>query len=252
MKTGSLTMNSIQVIGHRGNKAAHDENTLQGFNSVFTQPEFDGVELDVVVSKDKQLFVAHDMYVKFNQYNKWFHQFDYQQILDACVEENGNNVSKFPLLKQVFDLYKTCNSNHKIQIEVKSDPSLELTFSIADTILAIHRMIHDYSLLTIASITSFDYRYIIESRRQDPNIKTGLIMHRCLLPLDSFISLGINAIIFEKNWVTKNDIQILDASGIDSYVWTANSKSDWNRMKSLGVTGIITDKPRALVNWLKE
>ena len=245
-------MRSIEVIGHRGNKAAYTENTLHGFESAFTSIEFDGVELDVVVSQDKQLFVAHDMHAKFNQKNRWHHQFSYQQVLDTAIEDNDNSVGKYPLLEQVFALYQACNSDQKIQIEIKSDPSLNLPLNMSELISAVQILIHRYGLLSIASITSFDYRYIMESRRQDPNIKTGLIMHRCLLPLDSCISLGIDAIVFEKNWITKNDIQILDASGIDSYAWTANSESDWHRMKSLGVTGIITDKPRALVNWLKE
>lgn len=53
-------MKMPQVIGYRGNKTVHDEITLQGFNSIFNPPK-----LDVVVSKDKQLFVSHDLYTKF-------------------------------------------------------------------------------------------------------------------------------------------------------------------------------------------
>lgn len=44
----------------------------------------------------------------------------------------------------------------------------------------------------------------------------------------------------------------LDALSIDSYAWKANSKSDWARLKDIGVTGIITDRPKDLANWLKE
>lgn len=245
-------MRSIEVIGHRGNKAAYTENTLHGFESAFTSIEFDGVELDVVVSQDKQLFVAHDMHAKFNQENRWHHQFSYQQVLDTAIEDNDNSVGKYPLLEQVFALYQACNSDQKIQIEIKSDPSLNLPLNMSELISAVQILIHRYGLLSIASITSFDYRYTTESKRQDPSIKTGLIMHRCLLPLDSLISMEPDAIIFEKNWIIKDDIQTLDTLGIDSYAWTANSKSDWARLKDIKVTGIITDRPKDLANWLKE
>jgi len=241
-------MQKVQVIGHRGNKAAHIENTLQGFNSVFTDRQIDGVELDVVVSKDKQLFVSHDMYAKYGQENSWHHQFDYQKILDAAVESDG----KYPLLEQVFELYQQTDSKHKIQIEIKSDPSISLPLSVSELISDVQQMIHSYNLLSNASITSFDYRYITESKRQDSRIKTGLIMHRCLLPIDSLISLKTDAIVFEKKWITKDDIKKLDSIGVDSYVWTANSELEWATLKDMGITGIITDRPEDLANWLRE
>ena len=241
-------MQKVQVIGHRGNKAAHIENTLQGFNSVFTDRQIDGVELDVVVSKDKQLFVSHDMYAKYGQENTWHHQFDYQKILDAAVESDG----KYPLLEQVFELYQQTDSKHKIQIEIKSDPSISLPLSVSELISDVQQMIHSYNLLSNASITSFDYRYITESKRQDSRIKTGLIMHRCLLPIDSLISLKTDAIVFEKKWITKDDIKKLDSIGVDSYVWTANSELEWATLKDMGITGIITDRPEDLANWLRE
>lgn len=77
-------------------------------------------------------------------------------------------------------------------------------------------------------------------------------MHRYLLPPDSLISVEPDAIIFERNWVIKDDIQTLDNLDIDSYVWTANSKSDWARLKDIGVMGIITDRPKDLANRPKE
>ncbi len=70
-------MQATQVIGHRSNKATYAENTLYGFESVFTSADFDGVELDVVVSKDKQLFVAHDMHAR-PKYKNWL---DYASLL---------------------------------------------------------------------------------------------------------------------------------------------------------------------------
>lgn len=241
-------MKATQVIGHRGNEALHAENTLEGFVSVFTNADFDGVELDIVLSKDKYLFVSHDMHAEFNEQKKWHHQFKYHQILDTLLE----NDSKYPLLEEVLKLYKVYNSGHKIQIEIKSDPSLNLPLSISELISDVQTLIHRYDLLSIASITSFDYRYTMESKKQDPNIKTGMIMHRCLLPLDSILSMQPNAIVFEKNWIIKDDIQALNNLGIDSYAWTANSKSDWAKLKDIGVTGIITDRPKDLANWLKE
>lgn len=244
-------MQAVQVIGHRGNKADHTENTLQGFESAFTNNNFDGVELDVVVSQDKRLFVSHDMYAKYNQEYRSHHQFDYQKILDATLAADIKQIGRYPLLEQVFELYHTCASSHKVQIEIKSDPSVELPLSIGELVSAVQTLMHNYNLLNVASITSFDYRYIVESKKQNPNIKTGSIMHRCLLPLDSLISLPIDALIFEKNWLTKEDVYKLNILGIESYVWTANSDSDWARLQQFGVTGIITDRPQDLADWLR-
>ncbi|MDE3197478.1 MAG: glycerophosphodiester phosphodiesterase, partial [Acidobacteriota bacterium] len=51
--------NRIGVVGHRGSRATHPENTLDAFRHAI-RCGADAVELDVVVTTDGALAVTHD------------------------------------------------------------------------------------------------------------------------------------------------------------------------------------------------
>ena len=48
------------VIGHRGNPMYYQENTLDGFTSLFRRGTADGFEVDVFLTKDNKLVCFHD------------------------------------------------------------------------------------------------------------------------------------------------------------------------------------------------
>ncbi|MFD2387177.1 glycerophosphodiester phosphodiesterase family protein [Enterococcus rivorum] len=48
-----------RIIAHRGSKGTHPENTLAAFKEAI-RVGADGIELDIHLTKDKQLVVIHD------------------------------------------------------------------------------------------------------------------------------------------------------------------------------------------------
>ena len=53
------------VYGHRGVPSLLDENTLESFEKAI-ELNYDGVELDVVITKDERLVINHDISLKKN------------------------------------------------------------------------------------------------------------------------------------------------------------------------------------------
>ena len=51
----------VEIFGHRGCRAYYPENSIIGFQKAI-EMGVDGIELDVVVNKDKQLVISHEPY----------------------------------------------------------------------------------------------------------------------------------------------------------------------------------------------
>ena len=237
-----------KIIGHRGNKERYLENTLEGFRSVLKSPTVDGIEFDVVTSKDKKLFISHDLYIKHNKKNLYFHTLTYDEI-----RELSDDKRKYPLL---IDTLKLCNEhkkqNNTILIELKTLPALDGSRVVDSTHIAqIHKMIYQFDLQNISYLISFDYRLIEHSYHQNRDIKTGLILHRNLLPLLPLMqNLDCNALIMEHSWITQKQVSDMSAQNISIFAWAPNKKRDWVRLQKMGIFGIITDRPESLQDYL--
>ena len=51
-------------------------------------------------------------------------------------------------------------------------------------------------------------------------------------------------------WITKEDVAALHRDGRQVIPWTANNPDEWDALLALGVDGIITDDPEALIQYL--
>ena len=111
---------AIQIHGHRGCRGYYPENTIEGFKLAL-ELGATAIELDIVVSKEKQLIVSHEPYMN--------HLF--------CQDKEGNQVSKdkekeINLYKmtlseiQQFDCGARTDTKYPEQKKVKTHkPSLE-------------------------------------------------------------------------------------------------------------------------------
>ena len=236
---------SYIIIGHRGNKENYTENTLAGFKSALEIDNINGIELDVVVSRDKQLFISHDLFLKYNGQIVFFHTLDYKQILAL-----SNDKSKYPLLDDTLALFGEYNENASkiILIELKSWPAFDhIALITKPRIEEIHAMLDKYGIIQKSYLISFDYRLLQDSHVLNPDVRTGLILQRNLLPLVPLIhSLNISLLVMERSWITAEQVKEMQVYMIDIFAWAPNDTKEWTRLETLGVAGIITDKPKTL------
>lgn len=238
---------SYKIIGHRGNKADFVENTLAGFESALKANGVDGIELDVVVTKDKKLVISHDMFlVDVNGTKHNIYDITYSElcVLNSICVQSGIG-DKYPLLHEALILYSKYSSEKLLLLEIKSLPSLvRYPASIANIIKEVHKLLDENKIIQKCYLISFDYRIIKESKKQNKMLKTGLILHRNLVPLDVIAnSLDISLLIMEKDWITKEQVIAMKKKDISIFSWTPNVPNDWNNLFSLGVGAIITDRP---------
>jgi glycerophosphoryl diester phosphodiesterase len=143
------------VLGHRGVPTLHQENCLSGFRRA-VELGFDGVELDVFVTRDDQVVVFHD-----------------EATERLTGHMGGGVIQRFaqeepvPLLDQVLSEFK---DKLLINIELKAfgvRPSRRHTGSLVGELIAKHRA--EQRVI----VTSFDPLMLHALQAANPNVHMG-------------------------------------------------------------------------------
>ncbi|HIP28288.1 MAG TPA: hypothetical protein EYG82_03840 [Sulfurovum sp.] len=249
---------SYKIIGHRGDKANYRENTIAGFKSALETSGVDGLELDVVVSKDKKILVSHDMFITDHLgIKQYIHTLTYAELLALSARVNTDSTlpgKVYPLLEDVLKFYTKQTNKKIILLEIKALPSLEiLPLSYSKLIEEIHNLLKTYQISDKCYIISFDYRLLVESKKQDKTRKVGLVLHRNLMPLSGIVKeLELSLLVMEREWVTQEEVVAMRNKNVKIFTWTPNTKEEWVRLDNLGIGGLITDKPSELSLFAKE
>lgn len=267
---------SFDLQGHRGARGLAPENTMAAFKKAL-ELGVNTLELDVVVSQDKQLVVSHESW--FNaaltitpagedmeeekKPSTNFFQMKYEDIrkYDCGSREHPNfpeqelQESYKPLLSEVLQMVEDESQKRNIiihyNIEIKSLPEGDNIF---------HPEPSEYCKLVVDLVTgvlpfdrftiqSFDFRILRELHQKHPQIKLAALVAKKELEL-SLEELGFVPNIFSPNFTMVDSIMMVQAHHhkVKVIPWTVNQKSDMKRLLQLGVDGLITDYPnRALV-----
>ena len=226
--------NGTAIIGHRGSGSfTPDENTLAGARTGLMN--MDGIELDVQLSKDRTLWIAHD--AVFNTCNDieppCFAEATDEQIvmLDSC---NGNEVS-FSKLEDVFRMIHEEFPGKYISLDVKAwapckYSSLDIIGEmnvIGDEII---RLIKKYNLhhqVMVESETTTFLKYIM---RRDKDVQCYLCVNGdfergMLIALEA----GCHGISFKYKFdeeITGEHIQLLHKKGLRIQLYVVNKPED--------------------------
>ena len=188
----------IQVTGHRGAAGLAPENTLAAFRKA-CEIGVNAVELDVLLSKDRNLVVHHDYALKADiartPDGKWL-QDDGPAIRTMTLRElkaydvgrlkSGTSYAKrypeqvpadgqrIPTLDEVIELTKNqCNDSTELWVEIKTSPeNPSLTpppETVADAVMAVLKK-HEFAGRT--RILSFDWRALAHVHKIAPDIPT--------------------------------------------------------------------------------
>ncbi len=278
----SNTVSRPEVHGHRGARWMRPENTLPAFEYAM-DVGVDVLELDLGVTKDNILVVYHDQILNpvICRYKsgkeikkqipirsltlKQVKQFDCGSKKNPRFPEQvPTRGVEIPTLDELFSAVKKHKNGSQVRfnIEMKSEfqfpsyaPKPEEFAKLLLNALKKHQML-DRSI-----IQSFDIRTLKAAREIDANCKISvLIEDRPTTPLkgpieDLAITLSrspLRANILSPNheWLTAEDVRAFHAVGMQVVPWTANSESDWKKLLEFGVDGIISDNPKALIDYL--
>ncbi|MEE2732746.1 MAG: glycerophosphodiester phosphodiesterase [Pseudomonadota bacterium] len=235
------------LIGHRGARKEAPENTLGGFRHL-RQLGINHVELDVRLSKDRQLMVLHDTTVNRTTKDKGS-VLDYTaaelEQMDATIPlPNWPETTGVPRLAAVLDEWPELKS---IQLEVKT-AAPEILLQIGHGLVD---LIQQYHLHATAIITSSDQNLLAIMQRLAPAIKRGFVAERFTRdPIAVCLNHHCSHLVINHHRCSPELIAHAHALELEVSTWTVNEVNAARRLQHWGVDSIITDVPSTLLRHL--
>jgi glycerophosphoryl diester phosphodiesterase len=266
----------VMVHGHRGARARFPENTLPAFDYAM-KAGADFLELDLQVTKDRKLVIDHDAFINLEHClgpggtKLSTGPLIFSLTLDEVKKYDCGSLPnlKFPeqklvpgtrlsTLDELFTMVENSKDSHaktvQFNIETKIRPDKpnetttpeEFTKLILDT-LTRHKMI-ERSILQ-----SFDYRTLAVARRLQPRLRlSALIEDHGQDMLQVARETHVQIISPDFRLLGLSIVEGLHKMGVQVHPWTPDNELEWDMLLRMGVDGIITDDPEALIKFLAQ
>lgn len=269
--------------GHRGTRGLMPENTIPSMIKAIELGS-NVIELDVHISKDKKVVVAHDPYInrlyslmpngeeiaeedakKYILYQMEYsdiRKFDVGSKFHAGYPEQKKMKAYIPLLGELIDSVEQYVSAKKFppviyNIEVKADIEQDGTYQPApqEYIDLVLEVVKSKNLgYNRYYLQSFDIRQIQQVREKDTNVVIGFLTSNKDKSLEENIQkIGFVPQIYSPNFNLANPELVEESHQrkMKFIPWTVNEKEDMVRLVEMEVDGIITDYPDRLSEVIK-
>lgn len=213
-------------IAHRGASAYEPENTLRSFERAI-ELKADMIELDVRYSLDRHLVVVHDAKVDRTTDGTGLVAL---KTLSELKELDAGMGEKVPTLEEVIELGI---GRIKFVVELKED-------GVEDEVVD---LINKNNLLEDVFIISFKPMRLKMIKELEPKIRTGLILFASLNPIRLAKDCGADVVAPFHWFITKGLIDRARKSGLYIFTWIVDEASKAQRLREIGVSGIVTNKP---------
>jgi glycerophosphoryl diester phosphodiesterase len=271
----SVTESTFDKQGHRGCRGLMPENTIPAMLNAL-QLGVTTLEMDVVITKDKKVILSHEPFFNHEiatkpdglvvsekeERNLNIYQMTYEETkrFDVGLKphprfpQQKKMAAYKPLLSDVIDSVRQYMMMAKrpfpyFNIETKSLPLTDGIFHPRpdEFVELLMGVIKEKELEEYVIIQSFDFRTLQYLHQKYPHIKTAMLIE----DFDKrgiekqMEALGFQPTIYSPHYSLVNDalVKYCHERKIKVIPWTVNTKAEIERLKKLGVDGIISDYP---------
>lgn len=250
--TTTTKTQDVEIIAHRG--ASHDapENTLAAVNLAWSH-NADAVEVDVYLSADNQIVAVHDKTLKrYGGPDKPIAKMTYQELQKHEVgrwKDKRFTGEPIPLLTEIL---KTVPSDKRLFIEIKCG---------VEILPHLKKILHEEDLTEAQTcIICFSQDVIAEASEQLPEIERYWLVSLKRNQATRKVKPSVESLIQTAQEIDADGLDLGGAidiinskyiaemkdAGLPVYVWTVNSAEEALRLRTAGVSGITTDRPKLL------
>ncbi len=238
----SLLAAQIAVISHRGEHLSHPENTLSAFQAAI-EAGADFFELDVRTTSDGRLVLMHDRTVDRTTNGKGsIREMTFDQIrgLDAGVKSGPKFAgTKPPTFEEALSLAR---GRIGVYVDCKEIAPADLVAALEKTDMLDKVVIYG------------DAGFLKKVQALRPNLRVMPEAGNAATLEKLLAGMSPRVIAFDASDFTDDVIQVARHAGVDIYVdrlGPADNVSHWQDAIDRGATGIQTDHPAELVEYLR-
>lgn len=268
-----LSAQKLDIQGHRGARGLLPENSIPAFLRAIDEG-VTTLELDVVITADKQVVVSHEAYMsasiclkpngdkikKADEKKHNIFEMNYAEVMaydcgsleNPRFEDQKAVKTNKPLLSDVIKVAEKYVLDNKLapvnyNVEIKSSPAGENIF---------HPDIATFSSLVLAvlnnqlpksryTIQSFDFRVLQHLNAQQSGLTLVALVENAKQYKTLIEDLGFTPQVFSPNhfFLTKEIIDFCHKKDIKVIPWTVNDRKRMEKLVEIGVDGLITDFP---------
>ena len=234
-------------VAHRGYSSKYPENTLAAFNGAIDAGAH-MVELDVCLSRDRQLVGIHDETVDRTTNGtgavRTLTLKQLRQLAAGSWFDSRFRGERLPTLSQVLD---AVNGRLMVNIEIKPE-----AFEVDGPADAVERqvlnLVREKNMLDDVLVSSFEWLVLENLRKLDPGIALGLLSD---VPADEGLHHWYRRI---KGFSWHPDFRVLTRQQVDTFhdlggrvfPYAVDGRIDTRAMLAMGVDGLIVDDPRQM------
>lgn len=271
----TYTKGIFDTEGHRGCRGLMPENTIPTMLHALDLNVVT-LEMDASITKDKKVILSHEPFFNHEittkpdgsavpaedekSFNMYTMTYDEVKKYDVGLRPHPRfpNQKKIaavkPLLSDVFDSVKAYMKTAQrpfpqFNIETKTQPASDNMFhpAPAEFVELLMAVVKEKDMQEHVIIQSFDFRTLQYLHKHYPSIRTAMLIEAddnrsFRKQLDD---LGFTPTIYSPAYqlVTDNLIAECHRRNIHIIPWTVNTKKEIERLKTMGVDGIISDYP---------
>jgi glycerophosphoryl diester phosphodiesterase len=222
-----------KIIAHRGASAHAPENTIAAFQLALEQGA-DGIELDVMLSKDGHLVVIHDDTVDRTTDGKGYVR---EMTLEELKSLDAGEGQSIPTLDEVFE---TFGGRFIINVELKNYTSVFDGLPIETA-----KMVKNHQLGNSVIVSSFNPFNLPRFHARMPEVDLGLLTQPNTAKKWVWRLFKYDALHPHFSDVDQVLVAALHSRNRKVNVWTVDEPSEIQRLAALEVDSIITNDPKA-------
>ncbi|MES1224182.1 MAG: glycerophosphodiester phosphodiesterase [Bacteroidota bacterium] len=261
--------------GHRGCRGLMPENTIPAMMKALDLG-VTTLEMDVVITKDKKVVLSHDQWFaqeittkpdgtyigerEERKFNIYWMTYDEVKTFDVGMKPHPRFPQQEkikavkPLLSEVVESVQQYMMTRRkpfpyYNIETKSNPEFDGVFQPkpGEFVELLMGVIKEKGIEDHVIIQSFDFRTLQYLHEHYPDMKTAMLIEdfdkRSLE--DQLKALGFTPTIYSPDYSLVNNglLKKCHQQNIKVIPWTVNDKKTIDKLKTMGVDGIITDYP---------
>lgn len=250
----------FQVIAHRGYSAIAPENTLLAFQKAL-DCQADMIELDVHLSKDKQVIVIHD--ATLDRTTNGTGAIDTHTLKDLKQLDAGSWFGdafaneRIPSLEEVLQLVA---GKSTLLIEIKVDAS-DNTYPelVAETL----QLIAQYNAEGWCILQAFESEYLREIQQSETKVPYYKLIVNTHDPVPTYIDTRLRWGSLDKTipyqainpyykTLIPSQVAKWQQQGYEVYTYTVNELDDMKLITEMKVNGIITNYPERAMKLREE